>query len=58
MFGEEFLLWMVDYLTDRRQMVQIDDRKSDMATVKFGVTQGSILGPVIFNIYVTDLQNE
>ena len=36
-FSKEFLLWMVDYLTDRRQMVQIDDRKSDMATVEFGV---------------------
>lgn len=41
------MLWMVDYLTDRRQMVQIDERKSDMATVEFGVPQGSILGPVI-----------
>ena len=43
-FSKEFLLWMVDYLTGRRQMVQIDDRKSDMATVEFGVPQGSILG--------------
>ena len=57
-FSKEFLLWMVDYLTDRRQMVQIDDRKSDMATVEFGVPQGSILGPVIFNLYVADLQKE
>ena len=36
-FSKEFLLWMVDYITDRRQMVQIDDRKSDMATVEFSV---------------------
>lgn len=49
---------MVDYLTDRRQMVQIDDRKSDLATVEFGVSQGSILGPVIFNLYVAELQKE
>lgn len=49
---------MIDYLTDRRQLVQIDDRKSDMATVEFGVPQGSILGPVIFNLYVADLQKE
>lgn len=38
---------MVDYLTDPRQMVKIDDRKSDMATLEFGVPQGFILGPVI-----------
>ena len=57
-FSKEFLLWMVDYLTYRREMVQIDDRKSDMVTVEFGVPQGSILGPVIFNLYVADLQKE
>ena len=39
-------------------MVQIDDRKSGMATVEFGVPHGSILGPVIFNFYVADLQKE
>ena len=49
--------WIIDYLTDRRQMVQID-RQSDMATVELGVPQGSILGPVIFNLYVADLQKE
>ena len=57
-FSKHFLLWMIDYLTQRRQLVQIDDRKSDMATVEFGVPQGSILGPVIFNLYVADLQSE
>ena len=49
---------MIDYLTQRRQLVQIDDRRSDMARVEFGVPQGSILGPVILNLYVTDLQSE
>lgn len=48
----------MDGWLQRRQLVQIDDRKSDMATVEFGVPQGSILGPVIFNLYVVDLQKE
>ena len=30
-FSKYFLLWTIDYLTQRRQLVQIDDRKSDMA---------------------------
>ena len=57
-FSKHFLLWMIDYLTQRSQLVQIDDRKSDTATVEFGDPQGSILGPVIFNLYVADLQSE
>ena len=48
-FSKYLLLLMVDYRIERRQLVQIDGRRSDMATVEFGVPQGSILGPVIFN---------
>ena len=57
-FSKYFLLWMTDCLTQRRQLVQIDDRRSDMATMEFCAPQGSILGPVILNLYVTDLQSE
>ena len=55
-FSNEFLTWMVHYLSDRRQFVQIDDKTSSIDTVLFGVPQGSILGPFIFNLYVSDLQ--
>ena len=55
-FSRTFLQWMANYLTDRKQFVQIDDKSSETATVKFDVPQGSILGPVIFNLYVADLQ--
>ena len=38
--------------------MQIDDKKSDMATVEFGRSLGSILCPVISILYVADLQGE
>ena len=45
----------IDYPSDRQQYVQIDDKKSYLHQVKFGVPQGSILGPTLFNNYVHDL---
>lgn len=57
-FSKDFLLWMINYLSNRKQFVQIDDKQSSLATVQFGVPQGSILGPVIFNLYVADLQDK
>ena len=57
-FSKQFLKWTLSYGTDRRQFVLIDDKLSNMTAVTFGVPQESILCPVLFNIYVADLQSE
>ena len=43
------------YLTKRRQRVKIDNTYSSWSGILFGVPQGSILGPPLFNIFLCDL---
>lgn len=56
-FSKQFLYWTLSYLSDRSQFVQIDADKSEKVPIHHGVPQGSILGPVLFNLYVNDLQD-
>ena len=52
---QNVILWCVDYLHNRKQCVNIDGIKSDLADINCGVPQGSILGPLFFIIYVNDI---
>src|SRR5688572_17787969 len=49
--------WLTDYLKDRRQCVSFNGHISHISEVICGVPQGSVLGPLLFLLYVNDVSN-
>ena len=54
-FSYEALKVMLSYLTDRKHRTKVNDSFCDFIDLLLGVLKGSILGSLLFNIYICDL---
>ena len=54
-YGGDVLKWIKSYLTDRKQVIRAKGVESDIFELKYGVPQGSVLGPELFKDYIAPL---
>ena len=51
----KLLAWVKNFLVGKKQKVALNNHESEWSSVISGVPQGSVLGPILFNIYVCDM---
>lgn len=54
-FKDEILSWVKNFLSGRQQRVLLNGKSSEWVEVTSGIPQGSVLGPVLFIIYMNDM---